>query len=247
MLHRQYPEEKLIAVRRTYELQLELFAGRISASGKCHIEHGVGTAGILILFDAPFHLVLAAFIHNAYGLGDFGDGRKGRITPKRQSEICGVIGERGEQCVRRFFELPWNVGSVSQTLENFASLDEVTRETLVLRLADHLDHHQNSGLLYHRSDHMLTRLAPMRPNLSEMAKRLGYPQFIEHFDAVYAKMDRQHIPSCLRFKNPNYCTPRSYVLRPKLRWIARLSALKSRGKRIRSKIVARAMPRPKRA
>lgn len=164
-----------------------MFAGRIAASGKSHIEHGIGTAGILIRFDAPFHLVLAAFIHNAYGLGDFGDGQIGRITPKRQAEICGVIGERGEQCVRKFFEIPWTVESVSQILDDFVTLDELTRETLVLRLADHLEHHFNAGLLYRRSDYMLRRLAPLRSYLPELATRLGYPQFIGQLEAEHKK------------------------------------------------------------
>jgi (p)ppGpp synthase/HD superfamily hydrolase len=58
-------DSELLAVRRAYDLQCELFRGRHTGSGKTHISHGVGTASVLLSVGAPLRLLPAALVHNA--------------------------------------------------------------------------------------------------------------------------------------------------------------------------------------
>jgi len=238
VLDRNYADDQLIAIRRAYELQCQLFTGLLAGSGKSHLEHGVGTAGILVSIGAPLHLIQAAFVHNAYGLADFGDGLARTITPRRQAEVRHVIGERAEKCVRRFREISWKADNVARMLGQFEQLDELTRETLVLRLADHLEHHLDAGLLYRSSDFMLQTMVLLRPYLPELATRLGYPQFIEYFESAHKALDSRQVPACLSVPVP-YTPPRSYSLRFKVRCIHRLTALSNRVRRPLGKIAAR--------
>ena len=240
ILDLEYPDEDIIAVQHAYELQRRLFSALYTGSGKSHIEHGVGTAGILVSVGAPVHLIQAAFVHNAYGLADFGDGYRQAVTARRRSELRAAIGERAEECVRTFGEMSWNAKSVTQMLDAFDRLDANTRETLLLRLADHLEHHLDGGFLYRNSDYMLELSKSLRPHLHELANRLGFPRFGDYFDNAYAEIDARQIPSYLQSNNiRRFYAPRSYSMRLKVIFIRRVAKLRYRVKKILHKIAAR--------
>src|SRR5262245_4841225 len=79
-----YSDADLNLVRDAYELAMVLFSGRFQSSGKSFIAHVVGTASILAWVRLPAPVVAAGLLHNAYGSGDFGDGRRGATTPRRR-------------------------------------------------------------------------------------------------------------------------------------------------------------------
>jgi (p)ppGpp synthase/HD superfamily hydrolase len=240
LLDRKYDEAQLIAIRRAYEFQCRIFTGLLSGSGKSQWEHGIGTAGILVLVGAPLHLIQAAFVHNVYGLGDFGDGHLRVVTPRRREVVRQAIGERAERCVERFREIAWNVDGVARMLEQFDDIDELTRETLVLRLADHLEHHLDAGLLYRPSEMLVQRAAPLRLLLPELARRLGYPQFVDYLERSYQETDSREVPDCLHHGTPMLTLPPlSYSLSLKVRCIRYSTTLTRRARRPLDKLVAR--------
>lgn len=240
LLDRNYDEEQLIAVRRAYEFQCRIFTGLLSGSGKSQWEHGIGTAGILVLVGAPLHLIQAAFVHNVYGLGDFGDGHLRVVTPRRRAEVRQAIGDRAERCVARFREIAWSADGVARMLERFDDIDELTRDTLVLRLADHLEHHLDGGVLYRPSDLLLQRAAPLRPLLPELARRLGYPQFGDYLEESYREIDSRAVPDCLHHDHPMFTLPPlSYSLSVKVRCIHYATKLTRRLRRPLDKLAAR--------
>jgi hypothetical protein len=194
-----------------YQLQCDLFAGMMTGSGKPHLAHGIGTSSILLWLGAPRHVVLAGLIHNAYGMGDFGDNGKG-ATEERREEVRGRLGTAAEACVLRFHEMkPWTAGMAAQFSERFATLDTLDRETLMIRVADELEHHLDYGLHYRVSKWMLDEAALRRPHTLSLARQLRLPQLVAEFERVYAEYDDLKVPAELLAgpQTPMQLTPRS--------------------------------------
>src|SRR5690349_6606442 len=101
-----YSDGDLKLVRHAYELAMVLFSGRFQPSGKCFIAHVIGTASILAWLRLPAPVVAAGLLHNAYGNGDFGDGRKGP-TRSRRRRIRESLGPEVETYVAKFSALYW--------------------------------------------------------------------------------------------------------------------------------------------
>ncbi len=204
------PEAGLIAVRRAYDLQRELFAALYTGSGKPHVSHGAGTASILLSIGAPFELLPAALLHNVYSLGNFGDSLGAARTERRRAEVRSAIGTFAELRVSRFFEMRWAPADIEGYLERFAALDEVARDTILIRLADELEHNLYAGLRYRENKAALKRALEWRAYVPVLATELGYPQLIERFDEAYSALDRSHVPDSLVF-DPEGCyqPPRS--------------------------------------
>jgi gluconolactonase len=89
-------------------------------------------------------VVAAGLIHNVYGAGDFGDGRHG-ITSKRREQIRRSVGPEIEEYVARFRTLNW----VKLKRHNPNSFDPVDRACLLILMADHLEHLCDLELLYY--------------------------------------------------------------------------------------------------
>jgi len=192
-----YSEHDLLEIKTTYALACDLFAGIMTASGKPHISHGIGTASILAAFDAPRHVVLAGMIHNAYGMGDFGDNLK-VPTEQRRYEVREVIGQQAELCVERFYQtMPWTREKIAQFSNQFETLDETGRDTLLIRLADDLEHHLDLGMVYRVNGLMLQRARERRDYTLRLAERLQLPQLTAEFQRVFSETDACKIPGKL--------------------------------------------------
>jgi (p)ppGpp synthase/HD superfamily hydrolase len=192
-----YSEDELLKVKATYGLACDLFAGTMTASGKPHISHGIGTASILASLGAPPHVVLAGMIHNAYGMGDFGDNLKGP-TEQRRNEVRKITGQQAEQCIERFHQTrPWTREMIEQMSNQFEDLDETGRDTLQIRLADDLEHHLDYGLVYRVNGVMLKRARERRDYTLLVAKQLHLPQLEAEFYRVFAEIDSDEVPAVL--------------------------------------------------
>ena len=206
-----YSEHSLLEIKAAYALVCDLFAGTMTASGKPHISHGIGTASILAVFGAPRHAVLAGMIHNAYGMGDFGDNLKGP-TEQRRNEVSKVVGQQAEQCIYRFHQTkPWTRERITQFSDQFETLDEMDRDTLLIRLADDLEHHLDLGLVYRVNGFMLGRARERRNYTLLLAKQLQLPQLAAEFQRVFSEMDACEIPEKLYedLQAPLQLVPRS--------------------------------------
>jgi (p)ppGpp synthase/HD superfamily hydrolase len=239
LLDLEYSKEDILAIKSAHELDLQLFASRQTGSGKSHVSHGVGTAGILVAVGAPIHLIRAAFVHNAYGLGDFGDGYLRIETPQRRHEVRQVIGARAEACVQKFRDGSW-IKELPNTLESFDQLDTASRDYLLIHVADWLEHHLDAGILYRPSDYMLRKSREMRTQVAELARKLGYPQLVDYLEDAYAFVDTREIPDYLRQKAPgDVIVPRSYSPRWGLAFRKKLAYLLYRIRRPIGKIALR--------
>jgi (p)ppGpp synthase/HD superfamily hydrolase len=206
-----YSEAELLKLKAGYALQCDIFAGMMTGSGKPHLAHGLGTASILLWLGAPQHVVLAGMVHNAYGMGDFGDGLKGP-TGERRREVNRILGTQAEACVLRFHEVkPWTAEQAARILEQFEALDETGRNTLLIRLADDLEHHLDCGLHYRESKWMLDQAAKRRPCTLLLARQLQLPQLVAEFERVFAEYDNLQVPTVLFDgpQSPMHLVPRS--------------------------------------
>jgi (p)ppGpp synthase/HD superfamily hydrolase len=175
----QWSEADVSLVRRAYGLAAVLFSGQYAGSGKPHLCHDVGTASVLASMGTSSATVAAGLLHNAYYNGDFGDGTRG-VTAARRAEIVSAVGVEVEERIGRFATLVWTVDGVERLRDSLAQLDAVTKDAVLLRLADHVDHHSDRGIAYRRDrreQRSFDRGAT--PLLVEIASYLGYGELSE--------------------------------------------------------------------
>jgi (p)ppGpp synthase/HD superfamily hydrolase len=160
-------------VRAAYELATRLFAGRLRASGNTFLAHLVGTASITAhLVDDP-ELVLAALLHAAYAVGDFGDGVRGAGASHRAA-VADVVGDAAEAVVAAYQELDWVPAAVARHAADAATASPATRRLLLLRLANELEDHCDRAMLLSGAARR-ARWAASFPAMEAMAHALGWP------------------------------------------------------------------------
>jgi hypothetical protein len=197
-------------IHDAYELAMERFSGCFQNSGKLLLAHVVGTASILASLRLPVEVVVAGLLHNLYQNGDFGDGGSG-ITNARRDQVQRLIGTDAEQYMARFATLPWNSRAISATREQPHALGSIDYHTVLLRLADHLEHLLDCDLLYSNeiSHRFYTESAPAA---AEIAERLGFPSLAIHLRQALHEQQQGDIPAELRVpRKQNF----SFVLAPR--------------------------------
>jgi len=169
-----YSDGDLILVRHAYELAMVLFSGRFQPSGKNFIAHVVGTASILAWLRLPAPVVAAGLLHNAYGNGDFGDGRRG-ATRSRRRRIRQTLGSEVEAYIAKFSALYWE-REIKNARHNPDMLSSIDRAVLLILFADHLEHLIYYDVLYYDEtnargyiDHSIIA--------AEIVEKLGLPEF----------------------------------------------------------------------
>ena len=208
-----YSSADLVYILKAYDLAVCLFTCRFVSSGKTSITHVVGTASILSSLDAPAKVVAAGLLHNAYQNGDFGHGPKGITDLKREQVRCAV-GREVEQYVARFATLRWNKETIPAICESLAELDPLDREVVLIRLADHLEHHLDRGVLY-SDDVNRKRLMDCNdhmPTMVEIAQQLGFPALATELVRVIRDTVSAEIPMEILSRN---CSKRNSRVPPK--------------------------------
>jgi hypothetical protein len=112
------------------------------------------------------------------------------------------LDEHAESCVARFYELGWSIKHVEEYLRDLDKLDALTLDTILIKIADELEHSLDGGFLFRGNDFLLKNSRARRAYIPELASRIGYPQFIERFEETYALLDDRAIPEFLR-QTPN--------------------------------------------
>lgn len=191
-----YSVADMCRIRDAYELAMELFSGCFQPSGKLLIAHVVGTASILASLRLPVEVIAAGLLHNLYQNGDFRDGRR-NITNARRARVQRVVGKDVEQYVARFATLPWNSQAISIIRERPYELEPIDHQTVLLRLADRLEHLLDLDPLY--SNEVSRRVYVDRgPTAIDIATQLGFATLA--MDLRQALYENQHarIPAELR-------------------------------------------------
>jgi hypothetical protein len=196
-------EAALKRVYDAYDLAVDLYSGYFHADGKPFLSHGIAVASIIASLDQSDDLVVAAVIHNVYGNGDFGDGKKNVVTPARQARICAVVGDRVDGLLTRFRKIRLR-RSLDRILEVFDTLGEEHRQLLLLDLVDHLEKFLDGALAYYGDCSWIFDFdLPNMPKMVELAERLGYPQLGRMLtEAMRDQLDwMEQVPHYLRAKN----------------------------------------------
>ena len=211
-----YSDEDLTRTHRAYEFSLTLFTSMFRASGKPLLAHLVGTASILASLKEPGPVVTAGLLHAAYALGDFGTGRVG-ITSAKRERVRLAVGTDIEELVARYTRFTWNRRSIPQLLSEATTLQGIDRDVLVIRLANELEDHLDLGVLYchnavSRREYILS---PLNQSV-DLARLLGIPRLAEALETAFSEVLSAELPVSLRNRH-GYTfqqAPASHMPRP---------------------------------
>ena len=191
---------ELSGVRRAYELASTLYSGYYQADRKPFIAHSVGVGSVLAHLDLPAELIATGLLHNVYGNGDFGDGRKGAATRDRRRRVRNSVGERIEGLVYRFRQVRIKPDAGDDFADRIARLDDSDRQLVLVDLADYLEKCVDCGVLYFGDGRWVTEtLARHGGRLIDIAGELGQPRLAEMLAEAFAQVAAEPgIPQVLR-------------------------------------------------
>lgn len=187
-----YSNTEMTIIRNTYELAISLFSCRFQPSGKDFLSHCVGTASILASLGLPAQVVAAGLIHNVYQNGDFGFGGRG-ISKAKRIYVERFVGKEVEGYAARFATLRWNPQTIKAIRDGINELNPIDRNTVLIRLADHLEHLLDLDLLYY-DDIGRRRYLTNNPVMVELAERLGFPRLADEIKQAYTETIQAEIP-----------------------------------------------------
>ncbi|GEM_PF-526596 len=211
-----YSNEEIVLVIKTYELTIYLFTSLYQPSGQTQISHGVGTASILASLHTPAELVAAGLLHNVYGAGDFGDGRKAALTNSRRKLVRDSVGSKVEEYLYRFPELRKEFLTLIASPDTIDALNDTDRHVLLIILADQLDLHLDYSRIYQFRDIGRVRnyINLYGNAMVETAEKLGFPALAAELQRVFRETISAEIPQVLldqfSFTYNRTIVPKSY-------------------------------------
>ena len=217
-------EAEIDLVHRAYDLGVELYSARFEADGSPFQVHGVGTASILADLGMPAWVLAAACIHNVYGTGDFGDGRRFGAHRNRRTLVRNRIGDEAEAFVADLFSSRLDRQSIASLLDRAADMSERERMLLTHDLADLLEKWFDGGILYARPDRSDRRFVEgHEESLVVLANRLGYPALANALDDAFARVRNAAAPNGLSWDRTysRIIVPRSLTRRFVVRCLSR--------------------------
>jgi (p)ppGpp synthase/HD superfamily hydrolase len=170
-----YGDDELRLIRRAYALLVKLATCQYRSSGRTLIDHAVGVASVLAGLDVSPALVAAGLVHIAYLHGDFGTWRK-RVVESKRRRLRSAVGDAAEDHVHRYSQLEWTPASIRALSERIPALDQIGRDTVLMRLADQLDIYGSRDAGY--CDNAVKRRIYARdlgPTVVAIATQLGRP------------------------------------------------------------------------
>ena len=216
-----YSDEDLLVVHRAYEFLTTIYPGYYQADGKPFVAHTVGVASILAHLKLPTEFIAAGLLHNIYGNGDFGDGRRDVATERRRRIVRKAVGDRIEILIERFPGCRIGSKITPDILSRIDQLDEIDKKLIVIDLADYLEKYIDLGVCYWGDSQVISDAVNKRgQNLVTMASGLGYPQLARMLNETFTQAGRAQIPDSLRassgWKEMDLVIPRSCrrLLRP---------------------------------
>lgn len=160
MLAAGFSTEDVELTSKAHELAVRLLHGLFRPEGEHFVTHLVGTASILVRYEARLPIVLAGLLHAVYDFGEFGGLRRG-FTPRRRKLVRDVVGDETEGIVHRYTCYPWTMPVVESLPGRITELSQEERELVLMRLANELEEGADVSLLYcppearqHRAHHL---------------------------------------------------------------------------------------------
>lgn len=209
-----YSDEQLLVIHRAYEFLITIYPGYYQADGKPFTAHTVGVASILAYLKLPTDFIAAALLHNIYGNGDFGDGRRDIATERRRRIVRKAVGDRIEKLIERFPKCRIGSKITLGILSHIDQFDEIDKKLIVIDLADYLEKYIDLGVCYWGDSQMISDAVNKRKqNLMTIASALGYPQLARMLNETFTQAGRAQIPDFLRassgWKGMDLIVPRS--------------------------------------
>jgi (p)ppGpp synthase/HD superfamily hydrolase len=197
-----YSDEELLVVHRAYEFLTTIYPGYYQADGKPFVAHTVGVASILAHLQLPTEFIAAGLLHNIYGNGDFGDGRRYVATARRRRIVRKAVGDRIEVLIERFRRCRIRPKSALDILSRIDQFDEIDKKLIVMDLADYLEKYIDLGVCYWGDSESLADTAAKHGDtLVAIADRVGYPQLAAMLNEAFAHASAAQIPNSLRASN----------------------------------------------
>ena len=213
----EYSVADLVLVRNSYELAMELFAGRFRPSGKPFLCHLVGTASILAALKVPSALVAAALLHAAYTQGNFAAADCGMSEAKRR-RVRAVVGDEVEKLVASYGKLVWSEKTVPEICETLDRMSNKDRDMLLLRLANELEDHLDFGALHCANAESRRKHIKSYLHLCvRMAERLEQTALAEALERAFSETLAAEIPAFLRSGRRQSFVPATFSWR---RWLS---------------------------
>jgi hypothetical protein len=103
------------------------------------------------------------------------------------------VGEEIEEYAARFATLKWKPENISDIRDRVNELNPVDRNTVLIRLADHLEHLLDLDVLYYK-DAERRRYTTNNHILEEIAEKLGFPALAAGIKQSYMKSISSRIP-----------------------------------------------------
>jgi len=189
-----YQEADLALVRDAYRLSTELFGGHFRPTGKVFVAHLVGTASILAHLGSPPRTVAAGLLHSAHTHGTFRDPRWGPTATKRR-KVRAAVGDEVEAIVARYAVFAWGREAVVSLADRLDDLTAEDREVLLIRLANELEDHLDSGMLYSRKDKAKKLGRSGTVAAVRLAKEVGGADFGTELEMAYARSRNGGVPA----------------------------------------------------
>lgn len=185
LIRKNYSESQLRIIKKSYELSRQLFAGRFQYSGKEFYCHNVGTASILCFLNQSSEIISAGLLHNAYGNANFDTLKK--IESKREF-IRKKLGDEIEKYLYSFYSINYNYKrnwrrTYLHSPELVENIGETEKTTLLIQLADMLEHNVNSGILFtNMHQQRLQFIKEKGSSIVSLANKLGYPELAKQLE-----------------------------------------------------------------
>jgi (p)ppGpp synthase/HD superfamily hydrolase len=184
-----YDQPAMEAVFRAYRLCIELCGG-YQPCGKPFIVHLLRTASILAALKRPPETIAAGLLHSIYAFGDFGGGGR-KASPAKRAAVAARVSDPVESLVSAYDRMTWSDDTLQTAVSGFSRLDRLSRECLLIRLANDLEQMTDLDMLYRtKFQEALSRISRRIEWMEELARLLGYDALAtslrQAFEALFA-------------------------------------------------------------
>lgn len=179
---------ELLRLREVHAFAERMCDGVYRAQGVPLLCHLVRTASIVLAERQPLRVVLAAHLHAAYLLHQFeGSGRRPPGAARRE-ELRRVAGDDVEEILWAYPRVPFlEPDALARHLERFEEHPPLTRDVLVVRLANELEDRLDDALSYTMDASAREFAAEHGRRMLTLARRLGLVEMADELDEVFRR------------------------------------------------------------
>lgn len=167
---------ELCVLRDAYLLTMQLNSGLVTGGGKPTITHCVGAASLAFHYGAPFDVMTAAILHDAYLVGDWGRLRRG-LGEENRAEVRAIIGDHAESLVHGFALLPTRTDGIAALASRPEPYTETERNVVRVKMLELLDHLLDLGsvLFFRNTAKVRAHFVEQGEHLCRLAERCELP------------------------------------------------------------------------